>query len=102
MTTVLPKETIYKDPSAILTYTFDWSDWLGDAELSSSTFTIAGADAELTQDNDGIVSPANTHTQVRLTGGTLGVKYTITNRITTNESPNQTDERSVFIKIRQQ
>lgn len=101
MTTVLPKETIYKDPSAELTYRFDWSDWLGDAAITTSTFTIAGPDAELTQDNAGL-DATNQIAHVRLLGGTLGEKYTVTHRIVTDESPNQTDERSVFIKIRQQ
>lgn len=38
-------------------------------------------------------------TQLRLSAGTPGTKYTITNRIVTNESPAQTDERSFELLV---
>lgn len=95
---VSPGQTLQKDPDAELTYQFDWSAWLGSAEIATSTFTLTGADADLTKDNPSIVT-GNQKTQVRLLGGTAGLTYLLTNRITTNESPAQTDDRTIRIKI---
>jgi len=105
---VNPGTTLYKDPSAELIYTFDWSDWLvGAATIATSTFTISGGDSvaapadTLTKDNPSIPSGSTT-TQVRVLNGTLGQTYTLTNTVITNESPTQTDERSIKIKIANQ
>lgn len=99
---VRPRTTLYKDPAAVLTYLFDWSDWLGaTAQIATSTFTISGPDSALTKDNPSLVS-GNLKSQVRLTGGTVGLTYVLTNQIVTNETPTQTDERSVNIKIQNQ
>jgi hypothetical protein len=40
-----PGDELEKDPSAELTHQFDWSAWLGAAEVATSTFTITGRDA---------------------------------------------------------
>ena len=90
---------IEKDPSAIMFYEFNWTDWLGTALISTSTFTVSNApDAALTKDNPAIVS-GSLRTRVRLLGGTVGKKYRLTNQIVTNENPAQTEEASVFIRI---
>lgn len=96
-----PGGTIQKDPSAERFVSFDWSADLGDATIATSTFAITGPDSALTKDNPSILSPA-TSTTVRLLGGTNGKTYCLTNQIVTNESPTQTDERSVFIRIAEQ
>jgi hypothetical protein len=99
---VRPGSTIYHDPSDELVYTFDWTTdgfLVGNATISTSTFTISGPDSGLTKDNPSILS-GSTSTQVRVIGGTLGKTYTLTNRIVTNESPTQTAERSVLIAVR--
>lgn len=98
---VKPRTTLRKDPDAILVYEFDWSDWLGSAEIVTSTWAIEGADSVLTKDQASVVS-GNQRTRVRLTAGTLGVTYTVVNRVVTNEVPAQTDDRSVYIQIKEQ
>jgi hypothetical protein len=89
-----------KDPQAIEVFTMDW-----DAQhlavgvtIQTSTWTITGPDAILTKDNETIVT-GNRKTRLRLTGGTLHRKYTVTNRIVTNESPAQTKDRSFIVQI---
>lgn len=96
---MIPGGTIQKDPSSERFVTFNWSADLGTATITTSTFTITGPDSALTKDNPSILSPA-TSTTVRLIGGTAGKTYMLTNQIVTNESPTQTDERSVFIAVK--
>lgn len=65
-----------KSPTAVLDYTFDWTDWLeaGDT-LASAVVTITGEDDALVIDaqNDGF--PV---VEVILSGGTVGVRYRVT------------------------
>ena len=94
-----PGATVIKDPDAELLYTFDWSSWLvSPAQIASSTFTISGGggDGALTKDNE---TDTGTTASVRLIGGTLGRTYTLSCRIVTDESPTQTDDRSIYVKI---
>ncbi len=100
---ILPGTTIIKDADAELVYTWDWSAWLiGSALIASTTFIITPPASEptsdLTKDSEGIVT-GSTSTSLRLLGGTTGKKYTVTNRVVTNESPAQTDDRSIVVKI---
>lgn len=81
-----------KDPSAVLDYAFDWSNWLGTNEtISTATVTV---DAGLTKD-----SQSNTTTKVTvwLSGGTLATTYKVVCRITTNQG--RTDERTIGIRV---
>ena len=91
---------LLKDPGSLEPFGFDWTDWLveiGEAEtLTASEWTVTGPDALLTIDNEALVT-GNVQTQVVLAGGTLGVRYTVTNRITT--SSGYADERSFFVKV---
>ena len=99
-----PGTTVRKDPDASLVYTMDWSDWLvGDAEIDTSDWSITAPAGESvsvltldSEDDDG------TSASVRLIGGTAGKTYKVTNRITTNETPAQTDDRSFMVAIRHQ
>jgi hypothetical protein len=50
----------------------------------------------LTKDQESIVT-GNQQTRVRISAGTLGATYKVTNRIVTNESPAQTEEQSFFV-----
>lgn len=82
-----------KDPSAVLDYRIDWSGWLAASEtISTSTWT---PESGITVDNE--TETTNTAT-VWLSGGTAGVEYTLTNRITTNQG--RTDERSITILVK--
>lgn len=102
-----PGSTVIKDPGASLLYTMDWSDWLvGGAQIASSAWAITyptgetvatvGTLAMSDEDED------TTTAELILSDGTLGKTYRVTNTITTNETPAQTDERSFFVKIQQQ
>lgn len=97
----LPGELILKDPSADEPQGFDWTDYLaelGAVTITTSTWTITGPDALLTQHDKSIVA-GSLKTQVYLTAGTLGTRYIVTNQIVTNSSPTVTDERSFEVLV---
>ena len=81
-----------KDPSAVLDYVFDWTEWLATVETITD-YTIT-ADTGITVDSspelDGKVT-------VWLSGGTAGINYKVACLITT--SAGRTDERTIWIKV---
>lgn len=84
--------TFTKDPSAVLDYAFNWSDWLATGEtISSHVITV---DTGLTKDSD---SEALGVVTVWLSGGTAGTAYKVACKITT--SAGRTDERTMWIKV---
>lgn len=81
-----------KDPSAVLDWAFNWTNWLSAAEtISTATVTVQGG---LTKDSQSVAAGVVT---VWLSGGTLGDLYTVTCRITTNQG--RTDERTIGIRM---
>jgi hypothetical protein len=85
-----------KDPDAVLDYGLNWKregdPWLADGEeiVTSEWIVPAG----ITKDSD---SHTATVAIIWLSGGVLDALYTLTNRITTNQS--RTDDRSIQIQI---
>ena len=85
----------FKDPDEVLDYQFDWTERLEVGEtLTSSAFTIA--EGTVTKDSQ-TYAPSGTST-VWLSGGTLGEKCLITNRVTT--SAGRTYDESAHLRIR--
>jgi hypothetical protein len=91
-----------KDPQEALVYAIDWgARWLApEVTINSSTWTITGPDAALIKDAE-VLSEDERSTRVRLSAGTNGAKYVVTNRIVTNESPSQTGERSFMLLVQE-
>ena len=80
-----------KDPDALLDYTIDWSDWLGsDTILTSEWFVSEG----ITDDHE---TNTSTSATVWLSGGTAGVAYLLTNRVTT--ALGRIDDRVITIWV---
>lgn len=81
-----------KDPSAVLDYTTDWSQWLltGDTIASATVVATAGISVN---------SFSNTTTSVSawLAGGTSGVPYQVTFGVVTAQG--RTDERSITVNV---
>lgn len=83
-----------QDASEVLLYVFDY-ETLGNIEspvelASVGTFTITPTG--LTQGSQALVT-GNRKARVLLSGGTVGVTYTIEHTVTTNESPAQTKSK---------
>ena len=68
-----------KDPAATLDYEVDWSVWLDNDILATSTFTVPNG---LTKESESIVS-GDKRARVWLSGGKHGQRYDVVNTITT-------------------
>ena len=80
-----------KDPHAVLDYMVDWEPWLkGDTIVGSMWLPADG----LTIDYETFTATSAT---AWLAGGTVGVAYTLTNRVTT--AGGRTDDRSITILV---
>lgn len=100
-TTIAAGGTVQKDPADKAVFRMTWDEHLAaGVAITASVWAIA-CDLEavpaLTKDNES--SPTTRTTQLRLLGGTLGKRYAVTNRITTDESPAQEKERSFYVVV---
>jgi hypothetical protein len=96
-----PGNLLRKDPDASAwPQGVDWTDYLANIDpgeiLSSSSWAVSGPDALLTTASASIVAGSR-KTQVRLSGGTLGAQYTLTNSIVTSGGTH--DDQSIPILI---
>lgn len=80
-----------KDPQAVLDYTIDWSRWLGNDTISTSTWTVPEG---ITKKTD---SRTNTTATIWLSGGTAGTRYTLVNHIVT--AGEREDDRTIHIDV---
>jgi hypothetical protein len=89
-----------KDPNSAELFVMDWDEEHLETgvTIASSSWSITGADSVLTSDQASVLAGSR-KTQVRLSAGTVGGRYTVTNRIVTNESPAQTKDASFKVLI---
>jgi hypothetical protein len=95
-----------KDPSAALDYLFVWGPddrsaeppWLEDAETIAA-FSLTLSPSGLTVESSEI-TPDGKRVLVWLSGGTLGVTYTVACQITTTLSRTETRRMSIFVQNR--
>ena len=66
-----------KDPDSVLDYSIDWSQWLASDTLVSSNWTVPSGITIDSNTND------TTSTTIWVSGGTVGVTYSLQNRIVT-------------------
>jgi hypothetical protein len=90
-TAVVPPYVERKDPSDILDYEVDWSEWLESTEtLSSATWTVPTG---LTSTDTDI---GDTTATVWLSGGTAGTTYEVACKVVTTAG--RTAERSFRVR----
>jgi hypothetical protein len=82
-----------KDPDAVLDYQIDWSDYLDDDTITTSTWTVP----------EGIIKDSDTKSDavatVWLSGGTDGVSYSLVNHIVTDAG--REDDRTIVVMIQE-
>lgn len=91
-----PTQVPAKDPDATLKYGIDWSDYLGSETIVASEW--------LAQEGIVVVSDTfdPTSTAVRLSGGTAGTRYKVTNRIRyTGAEGESIDDRTIIVPVRE-
>jgi hypothetical protein len=86
--------TFFKDPSALLEYSWDWAPWLAEVSdtIASATVTVSG---EITAVGAPVVS--DTAVTQRVTGGVVGGACSMVCQITTVGG--LIDERSIYLTI---
>ena len=85
--------TFVKDPNAVLDYQLDWTPWLATDTITASVWTLPSG---LTQQS---ASNTTTTATIWLSGGTAGVKYPVTNRVTT--AGGRVDDRTITISVKE-
>lgn len=80
---------------------FDWTNWLAEIDpaeiISNSSWSVSGPDAAVTLSGSSIVT-GQKQTQVRLSGGTAGRKYRLTNHITTSSGVEEDQSSPVLVQ----
>lgn len=93
---------LVKDPSSKEPRGFDWTAFLAeladDETITTSTWSIGGPDSDLTIVTNSIVEGSR-KTQLVLSGGTVGKRYTVTNSIVTSSGVE--DDRSFRVLVQQ-
>ena len=88
-----------KDPSAVLTYTFDWGEWLIDGDtITTNSYALqvrANDPAPLVKVTSGVTS--GRYTYVKLSGGQVDKTYVVTCTVTT--AAGLTDRRNFRVKV---
>lgn len=87
-------QTFNKDPSAIKNYGFDWSAFLGNDTITTSSWIVPAGITKQSESN------TTTRAIIWLSGGTHGEDYLVTNQITT--SGGVTEQMSLKIQVREQ
>jgi hypothetical protein len=98
---IMPGALKLKDPASVKNGQFDWGTNYLDTGVEiagTPTVTVSGPDALLVSASVALAS-GNRKVNYRLSAGTLGATYTVTCQIVTNESPAQTDERSIQVLV---
>ncbi len=83
-----------KDPQGVLDYTNNWNDGYLETGETISTSVWAITPNGLTQDSE---SETTTTATITVSGGTHGVLYSCSNRITT--SGGRTDDRVLLVRV---
>jgi len=86
-------QTFTKDPNANLDYTIDWAAWLDGDTIDTSDWTVPTGLTKTDETND------TTSATVWLSGGAVGARYSVVNRITTAEG--RTEDRTLTIVVKE-
>ena len=85
------------DPNAVLDFGCNWASWLPTGvTISTSAWSITPTGPTLANETN-----STTATVIYVSGCTVGVTYTLTNRIVTSGTPSRTDDRSIVLVCRE-
>lgn len=97
-----------KDPNSIVQWTIEWHKWLNGDTISTSTWTATGGESPVTLvENSSSIgaytgqSPAlpSSEATILLSGGSMGVRYKLTNRIVT--AGGQSEDATIEVTMHQ-
>lgn len=85
-----------KDPNAVLDYIVNWATFLGADTIASDSWEGTGGPGGITSV---LETNSTTASTIWLSGGTLGQKYALTNRIVT--AGGRTEDRTIYVKVKE-
>lgn len=95
MSVAAPVREFVKDPTSVLDFFFDWSDWLGPWDsITASVWAVSGTDAILSAGSQTFGASLVT---TWVSAGTSGVSYDLSNTITTAQG--RTEKRTARIIV---
>lgn len=80
-----------KDPNAVLDYIINWAAFLGADAILSDSWIVPTGITSVTETN------TSTTSTIWLSGGTVGEKYALTNRIVT--AGGRTEDRTIYVRV---
>jgi hypothetical protein len=83
-----------KDPDAVLDYSVDWAAWLDTDTIATSVWS--SPEGMTVVDTTNVATSAT----VWLSGGTVGMRYRITNHIVT--AAGRENDRTISIRVQEQ
>ena len=90
------------DDNTISMYDPIGMDWLGEGvSIDDFDITVDGPDSDLTVSDESLTG-SNQKINFKVSGGTVRKSYVVTCEITTDETPAQTEQRSVTYRIADQ
>lgn len=96
---MIPGDLKLKDPGSVRTAAFNLDAYLAaGVHVVSPTVVTAGPDAGLTTSNVTLSTDRRSFTY-QLAGGTLKKRYRVTAHFSTDETPPQTDSRSIDVQV---
>lgn len=88
--------TKFKDPSDVLDYDIDYSDWITDGDTITTAATSVSPASELVVDSVQVSSP---EVKVWVSGGEAGTTYTIT--VTASTTAGRVKEETFKIRVKE-
>ena len=86
-----------KDPQATLDYAVDWTAYLGESAILTSSWTIDEGLTLTSENVDGLKAVAY------ISGGVAGKRYALTNEITyIVDGQTLTDQRTIYLRVSNQ
>lgn len=83
-----------KDPDSIRTFGIDWATFLNGQAFTSSSWTVASGTVAIDSN-----STSTTFSLVKLTGGSVGEKCALRNRVTRTDG--ERDDQTIYVKIKE-
>ena len=83
-----------KDPDSIRTFGIDWDSFLGGLSFSVSTWLVTNGTVAIDSNTTNTV-----FSLVKLSGGTVGEKCALRNRVT--RSDGERDDQTIYVKIKE-
>lgn len=87
------KNPYLKDQNAVLDYTVNWATFLGVDTIASDSWIVPVGITSASESN------TTTTSTIWLSGGTLGTKYALTNRIVS--AGGRTEDKTIYVKVKE-